>query len=272
MARSKLTSLILSPVGIITAILFFLPWLKLECASPKNPMKPDEGVETKAVGRATGWQLAQGTMTPLDSETGKPHEDETERQKAQEKADEMVHARPWFYLGVIVPVLLIVSGLLGLAGVCRGQAHGLSGLVLAALGVLVVLLALSVDYTDDQMDQQRKETREKLEKAGKTEAEIEEGVEKADKEAREQLEEFRDKGWGPQTSLQWPAWLSLVLYVVAAGVSIFGLIGARSEAAEAEAPPGAVSAGAPGQAAPQPPPQAEQQSGGGGGPPPDQST
>ncbi len=235
MGGPKLTSLVLSPLGIILAILFFLPWVNLECTGPKDLMHEDEGTETKTVGHATGWQLATGDLTPYDKDTGKPYEDQQKREKAEKEADETIQSRPWFFLGLLVPILLLVVGVGGLTGLCRCRAVGLAGVVLAALGVLVVLLVLAVDYEDDFMDFQLQKQREAMEKAGTPEGEIKEALEKAEKNQREEMEEWDEKGWGPGTSARWPVWASLVLYVAAGAVAVMGLLSAPA-AAGAPAP------------------------------------
>lgn len=157
MKATRIGSFVTLPMAVLLIILFFLPWLELSC---KN-----EAMEIK-MGKASGWQLTRGTMSAISDPdealpTGakiKPEKPTPEQQaKQQEKMNETFKARPWFALGLILPVALLLVGVKALSPTAIPASTGLVLLVLALAGVAVVIMATQVSYTDEIMAAQEKD-------------------------------------------------------------------------------------------------------------------
>jgi len=255
-AMSRIGSALSVPLGVVLVVFFFLPWLDLTCAGPARLSLRGEGdseVKESKMGHASGMQLAAGRLTPYDDD--KPVEDE----KKIDEANETIQARPWFWVGLIVPLLLIALGVLGVMGKFGGPIGGGATVLLGVLGLIVVFTAMAVDYTDDFMDKGRQEEQEKLTKQGKSEAEITKALEDWDKQQQKQLDEGEEKGYGLKTHAKLWLWLTLLLYVLTVGAGLLSVLGGRAAAAPvpaAAAPPAAPAQPAPplAPAAPAPPP------------------
>jgi len=130
-----------SPIGLVLLILFFLPWTKLSCAG-------------ETLGTATGWQLTVGEMS--DSE--RMQEMSPDESAAEEGDEQGPDARPWFILGLLAPIGVLLISFLGLSGKTSSLSTGsLLGLT-AVVGVIVVIAATQVDYADEMMEQQQAES------------------------------------------------------------------------------------------------------------------
>jgi hypothetical protein len=116
------------PLAALLLLFFFLPWLNVTC----------QGNE---VASASGLQLAMGDISPA----GMMKEQEAPEKDPGEKVD----ARPWFWLGLLVPLGLLGVGLMGAKGSMQPTAAGRSLIVLGAVGlVIVILAAATVDYAE----------------------------------------------------------------------------------------------------------------------------
>ncbi|MHC4982125.1 MAG: hypothetical protein ACYTF6_03025 [Planctomycetota bacterium] len=119
------------PMSLLLGIFFFLPWVSIQCG----------GME---IGEASGWQLTVGTA----SESSMLETAESKPQAGAGSLGEHVDARPWFILGLVVPVAVLVIGLKGFNGTMPSVSCGKALMGLGALGVMVVLLAANVDYSE----------------------------------------------------------------------------------------------------------------------------
>lgn len=137
------------PTAVALGVLFFLPWTKVSCSSEKvgsrSPYRhyvstagPSLPEITMEVGQASGWELARGEFRS-DPRLGV---------QAQIDAHDVPASRPWVYVGVALPALAGLLGMLAAGGVRRA---GLSRLiVLIGLGGVGLMVAVSlVDFTDD---------------------------------------------------------------------------------------------------------------------------
>jgi len=117
-----------SPMAIVLLILFFVPWVDLNCSG-------------RPVGSASGFQLATGGMT-LRQELQEQNQDEA-------KKDEGPEARPWFLLGLFVPLALLAVCCLIFLGMLPSISGGTLLALLALVGVIVMILAANVDYREE---------------------------------------------------------------------------------------------------------------------------
>ncbi len=125
---SRVGSGISLPMALLLIIFFFLPWLNVNCS-------------IMSFAEASGWQLTVGDLSPTDMIKEKMGTDE------QEKSDEnMPDARPWFILGLLAPVAILIAAALGAAGAIKSQHCGRLLIVLAAIGIIVIILAANVEY------------------------------------------------------------------------------------------------------------------------------
>jgi len=124
---SRIVGGLSGPLAVVLLILFFVPWVDLKCGSTR-------------VGSASGFQLTFGRMTTSP---------EFDEQRADEKdADDGPDARPWFILGLLVPLALLTVSALMLEGKWRIPGGTLLT-ILAAVGVVVIICAANVDYRDE---------------------------------------------------------------------------------------------------------------------------
>lgn len=135
MAKGQWTSKVGSgaavPMALTLAVLFFLPWVNVTCSGTK-------------VGSATGLQLSVGKMTVNNPFGEDGPAKKTGGAKEEDKKDPK--ARPWFFLGLIVPLLVLAAAGMGLAGKMTGPAAGMAIAMLGVLGLLTAILATQVDY------------------------------------------------------------------------------------------------------------------------------
>ena len=149
------------PTAIMLGVLFFLPWLELRCDMKEAAkMSGNFPKEMELVGKgitlahASGWQLTFGEIIP---EQG-PSDGKDELSKA-------INARPWFILGLAVPVILLIGGVAVVRGGLVFSSWGKAMIVLGIVGVLLCVLGVNVDYADDLIEYNN-EKREKLTSPG----------------------------------------------------------------------------------------------------------
>ena len=192
------------PMAILLLIFFFMPWAELHCG-------------TMQIGEANGWQLTKGDMTSIqpDMSSSMPGVKVTKDEGGDGKdASESINARPWFILGLIVPIALLAVGALGLAGKMPASGAGKALIVLGAIGMVVMLLAANVDYADEvaaDMEKSQKESAEPEGGEGETDP-MAAGME----EAMQQQMESQMAGQ-IQTEATGIVWASLVLYILVVG-------------------------------------------------------
>ncbi len=150
-------TLVSLPTAIILLVLFFLPWLELRC-DMKNAAKmsgnfpKDMELEGRGVtlAHASGWQLTVGDIIPeLGPSDGK------------DKLSKVVSARPWFILGLAVPVILLIGGGAILRGKLAFRPWGKAMVALSVVGLSICVLGINVDYAEDLIAYNN-ENREKL--------------------------------------------------------------------------------------------------------------
>jgi len=186
------------PMALLLVIFFFLPWTELHCG-------------TMQIGEASGWQLAKGDMTSIqpDMSSSMPGVKVTKKEGDDGKdPSESIDARPWFILGLIVPIALLGVGVLGLAG---KMPSGGALIVLGAIGMVVMLLAFNVDYADEvtaDMEKQQKESAGPSGGEGQT-VPMAAGMEKAMQQQMQSQMAGQIK-----TEATGIVWASLVLYIL----------------------------------------------------------
>jgi len=121
------------PTAVIVLILFFVPWLKIRCSGPFGPT---------TIATSTGLQLAQGEVT-LD-------EDFRQEQEQSDREPKQPDARPWFFLGLVLPVAIAAVGALGLSGKLPACSAGVALVLGGVAGLVVMVLAANVAYDELQ--------------------------------------------------------------------------------------------------------------------------
>ena len=152
-----LGTLISLPTAIMLGVLFFLPWLELRCdMKDAAKMSGDFPKEMELVGKgitlahASGWQLTFGEIIPEQGPSD-----------GKDKLSKVINARPWFILGLAVPVILLIGGGMVFQGNLAFRFWGKAMIVLGVVGVLLCVLGVNVDYADDLIAYNN-EKREKL--------------------------------------------------------------------------------------------------------------
>ncbi len=121
-------------LGVVLVVLFFLPWLEVNCTSAGR---------TERVAQATGLQLSTGELAIEDDA-----QDRAEAADDREGPD----ARPWFFLCLLAAAAIAVTGLLGLVGRMAPGFVGASLVVLGLVGAVLMVMAMNVDYPELQQD------------------------------------------------------------------------------------------------------------------------
>jgi hypothetical protein len=161
--RGLTGALISAPTALALLGLFFMPWLKLSCnpktpeeknalaAMQENPMMSE--LTAGEIGHASGWDLAAGEFTAAGryAELQRKQE-ELFQQDPSAKDHELPESRPWVYLALALPILLLVVSVGCVAGAVAPQGGGKLMLLLAVAGAIAVLSAATVDYVDDAFD------------------------------------------------------------------------------------------------------------------------
>ena len=148
--RSRAGIVLSLPTSAMLVALFFMPWLKLSCnasavaekAQLRNlPAMPAELAKAKELAQASGWQLARGQMTPIGPLKSC---DKTIGPDA-----ELPKTRPWVYVCLAVPVLLVLVSGLGAMSSLSISGVGKAMLLLGVAGFVAVLLVTTVEYADE---------------------------------------------------------------------------------------------------------------------------
>jgi hypothetical protein len=130
---SRIVAGVTSPLALVLLILFFVPWVNLTC----------NGMELAS---ASGLQLTVGSISPSPM---------LEKQMDKEPSDgEGPDARPWFIMGLLVPLGLLATCALMLTGRFGLAGGGKILIVLGVVGLLVMILAANVEYRDEMMEDQ----------------------------------------------------------------------------------------------------------------------
>ena len=166
--RGLTGALVSAPTALALLGLFFMPWLKLSCdpdqlgaqnpfaAAQADPMMPE--LTAGEIGHASGWDLAGGELTTAGRYAELQRQQEQQlRQNPSAKDQDMPKSRPWVYLALAVPILLLVVSVACVAGAVAPQGGGKLMVLLALAGAAVVISAATVDYVDDAFDLAEKE-------------------------------------------------------------------------------------------------------------------
>lgn len=137
-------------LSLLLIVFFFLPWLRLT-SDRQTWLRRTRGRTED--GKASGLQLARGTMTAVSYDDTMLGIGWSE----SERYNDEIKSRPAFYLGLAIPSLLLVIGMLGLKGWLKAGSLGLCMLILAAHGVFLMLLATDVEYAHDFIEKLRQE-------------------------------------------------------------------------------------------------------------------
>lgn len=146
------------PMAGLLGFFFFMPWLTVSCdpkaAIPaaelaKMPHLPAGAAEAKEIAQASGWELARGEISPAEDCARQP--------KPAGGNQEFPKPKYWVYLGLAVPVGLLIVAVLGISHSLSWGGAGKIMLVLGVAGVVVMLVAASIDYVDDALDQSKDE-------------------------------------------------------------------------------------------------------------------
>jgi hypothetical protein len=122
-------------LSIALGVLYFTPWTGITFTCSDSPLSSD----WLTLGTASGWELAKGDMSASDLVEPLGEEDH-----AQDDSD--LVARRRFLLGLVLPIVTLVVGVLSLTKRLHVQRAGLLISISSAIGALVILSALKVDY------------------------------------------------------------------------------------------------------------------------------
>jgi hypothetical protein len=157
---SRLGPVVSAAAAVLLAVLFFLPWVEVNCAGPRGiGEQAGEPQTVKGALRASGWQLAVGTVTRYEVDPAGQVQP-TDDPNLTAEANEAAQSRWWLLLGLLVPLLLGAVGAAGLFGNQNRQAAAKQMIVLSVLGVLVCLLAMATSFEDDFVALQVRRERE----------------------------------------------------------------------------------------------------------------
>jgi hypothetical protein len=164
----KLGGLLTTPAAIGLAILFFMPWVKLQCSPAEAPddekPSPQQVGQMQAqapeglisddgainLGQASGYELAMGRLSPPDI---KDPEGKV-KQKGPNEGD--IRPRYVFWAGIALPVLLLLGGLNVITGKTSPRTWAVLALIFAAAGVGLCYQATQVNYGEDMAAAQKK--------------------------------------------------------------------------------------------------------------------
>lgn len=125
---------------VVLAVLFFVPWVKVKCSGPMGK---------RTVAKATGWQLATGDVTRIERAPMGLGGQTQPPTPSQDPAAADINARPWFYLGLLIPLAGAILSLLSVGGRLALASAGKALIVVGILGVVIAILAANVDYSDE---------------------------------------------------------------------------------------------------------------------------
>jgi hypothetical protein len=208
----------------LLVVFFFLPWIKIQVSGPAGFSGETSGVLTATVGYASGWQLGVGELE-LDLEIPFGAEPDKEGlEQFQEEMNAMARARPWFVVGLIVPVFMVILALAVPVGGHRPSSMSKLTIFFAVIGIIILILAATtVDYNEDQIAHRRAERGKVLKQMGTPAAEIEESLDKLEEKQRKLMKQAKERGYGFKTAGRALLWVSLGLYVVAVIACAMGL-------------------------------------------------
>ena len=232
-SRSRLVAGVSIPMAILLLIFFFLPWVNLQCAGMQ-------------IGKATGWQLAVGKITVDMSDMGGA--------EAKQEQGKDPDARPVFFLGLLVPLAILIVGVCSLKGSIGTSPTGVWLTALGVVGLIVMIMAANVDYADE-MSEDAKKSDQRSASAPPATGDPGEAMSRAMEGAmKDQME--KQMSAPIQTQATGIVWTCLILYVLVAiaGASCFLKIGVSAGPAASQAPT-AAAAPPPGPAPAQPPAQ-----------------
>ncbi|MFP4053522.1 MAG: hypothetical protein ACLFV7_06635 [Phycisphaerae bacterium] len=193
----KLGSIFSLPMAVLLVIFFFLPWVRFQCSNME-------------LFTASGWQLTTGGVTP-----SKQLE---QQKKAQQQADEEMEeeeegpdARPWYILGLLTPVAILLAGVMGAMGKGEPGKIGAALLICAAVGVLLMIMAANMDYSDEMIEDQQEKQKQQQEEGTPSFG-----------PSGEQMEEMMRAQM--KTEATGMVWVSLVLYFLVAAAGAMNLV------------------------------------------------
>lgn len=233
--RSRLAAGVSIPMAILLLIFFFLPWVNLQCAGTQ-------------IGDATGWQLAVGKIT-----VDMPHMGGAEPKQEQGKDPD---ARPIFFLGLLLPLAILIVGVCSLKGSIGTPPTGVWLTALGVVGLIVMIMAANVDYSDEMTGDAKKSDQAKpagTPPTGDPSEAMSKAMEDAMKDQMEQQMSAQIKTEG--TGILWTC-LVLYILVALAGASCFLKIGVSAGPAASQAP--TATAAPPPEPAPAQPPAQDQ--------------
>ncbi len=210
---SKIGSFISLPAALLLLIFFFLPWVNLTCSTPMGEI---------IMGSSSGLQLTTGSMSPANTpmpmkgmNEGQQQPSSEAKEKQQKDTNEAISARPWFILGLLIPLALLAVG--GSAARDRMEAQGASKalIVLGVIGVILMILAATVDFSGDIIEKQEKEQKAQIQNQPQN---MNEAMSQMQAEMEKKVKEsIKTKATGI-------LWFSLVLYVLVIGCGVLNLV------------------------------------------------
>jgi hypothetical protein len=126
----RVPSIVSLPAAGLLLILFFVPWVEVSSISANVT--------------ASGLQLSVGSVSAEMSFLGLPPPPGTPDPKK-------VKARPWFFLGLVAPLLVGVFCLLGLLRMMGTTPFSIALMTAGVAGIVVVILACSVSYAEEEL-------------------------------------------------------------------------------------------------------------------------
>jgi len=234
--QSKIGSMVSLPLGLLLLIFFFVPWLNLTCSGAP-------------IGRASGWQLSVGTMSKVEQQPLSGL-NQTQDKKDEKDPSETIEARPWFFLGLILPLAILAVGAMGFLDKMPPAGAGKVLIACGVIGLIVMILAAAVDYSGDIMAEQKAKQAQAPEGAPP-------GAGPAAAAMQKQMEDQVSKNLATETT--GILWLSLVLYILvgvcgAANLLLPQILGSIGSAQAPPAPPGEGAPPPPASPAPPTPP------------------
>lgn len=114
------------PLGLLLVVFFFLPWLDIKCGGHK-------------IASASGLQLSIGKVCLSSKEL-------SDKDSSKEP-----DARPWFALGLVIPMGLLAAAGMTLAGGIAPRRLGTYLVIAGLAGVMMMILAANVNYSQDSV-------------------------------------------------------------------------------------------------------------------------
>lgn len=134
--QKQLAAGICMALALALIVMYFMPWTKLSLLSSASQESSDSA---NVIGTANGWQLTTGDMTS----------GVLAKAEGQDTSDFAIRGRPWFILGIVLPVTMLAAGVLSIMKKFRARPAGLTIAICGGLGVLLALSVLTVDYNAD---------------------------------------------------------------------------------------------------------------------------